>query len=314
MNTKPYLLASLLVAATSYTANNNANTDYRIFASKQPTRHYHSDLYASLTPPECTLITQLALDSTVHRSLPIQSQASVLGLSSLWSYAFASDKSNNSLDAASSVDMPLVEIDAPVDIPLEGSSSASPKKLIAIVGVHEARLDYDMYDKHQRPRLDIYVSDSVLTNINVYGAKKLGIKLAPSDNIFRIYNKADFQFMTLLLSLGGDDGWNFIHIPNCKQKKQTFDTNAWLSCVGNMRSIACDYIDNYQADQDNSILFQQSQELMPGATMLLLHSFKRSHPDMSAKPDHTVRHAICQTIKRETKSIWLAKVGKKMGF
>gem|GEM_PF-4002041 len=58
-----------------------------------------------------------------------------------------------------------------------------------------------MYDKHQRPRLDIYVSDSVLTNINVYGAKKLGIKLAPSDNIFRIYNKADFQFMTLLLSL-----------------------------------------------------------------------------------------------------------------
>ena len=79
MNTKSCLLTGLLLATTHYVANDNAYTNYDIFRSLR--EHHQTDTYVPLVSPECGSPTQLALDSTLDRAFPAQSQASVLGLS-----------------------------------------------------------------------------------------------------------------------------------------------------------------------------------------------------------------------------------------
>lgn len=318
-NTKKIILAGVCLCAMVEKVSDTASG---YGPSNFPRQWYIISVADSLQSAERWDDFCLSIDSTLRSAwLSLESRASVWSwLSYLWEHGFSFD---NSTDTSQDVDDNGVS--APVEIvtsPSEVWVHSWPRNIdkdplspgVFVVWQEHDSLDYLFYRAQEYPRLDIHLTDHMISSINKYGSKKIGMRLAPTNNIVHVYNKYDFELMTLLLSLWGDEARNLIDIPDYSQKIQTFNAEARLQCVSQLRVMSCDYLDLYNKTRDKDFLFASHQDKMPGVFALFLESYVYYHPDMAAKPPHVVRYAICQTIRHKTKNLWLAKMGKKIGF
>lgn len=141
-------------------------------------------------------------------------------------------------------------------------------------------MDYTAYADVVSLDIAIHLSDTVVQEINIHIKNKLGIALFPDNNVVRLQTAKDLDMMMLLLSLGGNDGRNFIHLDDPKQKAKLLNTDAWLAQTDSLRSFAVNYLDAYKDSDSKAELFEHYYLQMPGIVNLLIQSHKHSNSSL----------------------------------